>query len=364
MGADSKGDIAHKAETATDPLKLDANIVQRGKRATVLIGNFEGGQYTASGTGVVCDDGLTVLTNKHVVTGTDDRVDRCKLVFLPGTPDGKIVTVHPENIFTFEEARQDRDDYHMLDVAAIRLAEKVVDPLILGESGVLEETDAVWAFSFPLGTEMRTADAELPSPTIHAMRVERIQRVGDEVKVLQLSGSPTYGSSGGAVITRDGAIVGILQAKARESSIVFAVPTAALRDMVKRSRSSKSLASEWYAPFRDALAGGGSDRTGTAQGPSDLPPRLIGSSILSQVLLRESDLEGLTAMQLTILRNEPFARRGYIFRRPELRQIFLQFDWYQMRTHDLAAVQATLTPLERRNVEFIRDYQRRTGLEW
>lgn len=340
-----------------DSLSLDKNILTRAKNATVLIGDFENGRLTMSGSGVVSEDGLTIFTNRHVVVGTDDQVDPLKIVFFSGTDHPKLVQVDASDVRVFDGPAPDPDHYHEKDVAAIKLKSKVTEPLKLGKSETEEETQPAWAFGFPLGTKIRM-DSDLPSPTVHSMRIERLEKEGGAVRVIQLGGSPTHGDSGGPVIDAEGEVIGLMQAKETEASIVYAVPTKTIRDLLDASKASKLVASEWSKPIEPK------ESALMPKADSRERPFSWGVSSLSRSPVSESDLARLTPKELTILRNEPFARRGYIFKRGDLAAVFRKMDWYVPRTHDLAAIQASLSKTESRNVAFIRAYQDATGKRW
>gem|GEM_PF-5522792 len=330
----------------------------------MLIGNFEGGKLSSSGTGFVARDGLVVFTNKHVVTGDDDTVDPCKLVFFSGTEKPRLVRVSADQIRVFPDLKRSDEKYHERDVAMITLKARVAEPLAMGESAELTETMPTWAFGFPQGTLLRAADdAELPSPTVHAMRIERVQRRKGELKVLQLGGSATYGNSGGPVVDGQGRIVGVIQAKDRNAPIVYAVPTAALEELADNERPAKTVAQEWVKPLDDGKAKPSISANARSTQPRTPQPAAT-RSVLADKDYTESDLEGLSAAALTILRNEPFARRGYVFKRRELRTAFREFGWYKPWTSDLPGVQRRLSARERRNVDFIRQFQEANGLQW
>ena len=329
----------------------------KAKNATVLIGDFENGQLTASGSGVVSEDGLTVLTVRHVVVGTDDQADPLKLVFFSGTDHPKIVQVDAADVRVFDGPVPMDEHYHDKDVAIIKLKTKVAEPLKLGKSESEEETQPAWSLGFPHGTKIQT-DADMPSPTVHSMRIERLERENNAVRVVQLGGSPTHGDSGGPVIDPKGEIVGLMQAKDTDGSIVYAVPTGTVRRLMDAGKSSKLVASEWSKPIVPKIS------TVVSKPASHERPVSSGSSVLSKSLVTESDLAALNARDLTVLRNEPFARRGYIFKRGELTAMFRKTDWYVPCTHDMAAVQSSLSKTESQNVELIRVYQDSTGKRW
>lgn len=357
--------VVAKPEQLKDPMELDSAVIEKCKKATVLIGNFEGGALTATGSGFVAADGLSVVTNKHVVTGTDDAVDTCKLIFFSGSDKPKLVVVAPSSIRVDEKAKRSDKLYFERDVAVLKLSSKVTDPLTVVADLPLTETEPAWAFGFPVGTNIRMDASELPGPSVHSMRLERIERKGPKVKVIQLGGSPTYGNSGGPVVDAEGKVLGVLQAKVGDATIVYAVPSGSLMSLLKKEDTAKMVAREWLEPLNKPTAEPhkptmivGSSKATRARITSS------GQSPLAIYDLTASDLSGLSAMTLTILRNEPFARRGYIFHRRELRIAFSNFSWYRGRTNDVGAVRRTFSSREARNVDFIKRYQSANSLDW
>jgi N-acetylmuramoyl-L-alanine amidase len=78
--------------------------------------------------------------------------------------------------------------------------------------------------------------------------------------------------------------------------------------------------------------------------------------------LTEADLKGKSAWELTLIRNEIYARHGYIFKRAELSSYFKKRSWYRPKTGDQDQIWRQMSETERRNVEFILEYQNRTDL--
>lgn len=74
----------------------------------------------------------------------------------------------------------------------------------------------------------------------------------------------------------------------------------------------------------------------------------------SSRILTETDLEGLTSRELKIMRNEIFARYGYIFKTKEMISYFSQKTWYKARYDDVSDF---LTPVEKKNIEFIKMHE-------
>ena len=77
--------------------------------------------------------------------------------------------------------------------------------------------------------------------------------------------------------------------------------------------------------------------------------------------LTEEDLQGKTAMELDLMRNEIFARHGFEFRRQDLKSYFATKSWYQPDTNDHSVAKVRFSDLEIYNSHFILDFQLRNG---
>lgn len=76
--------------------------------------------------------------------------------------------------------------------------------------------------------------------------------------------------------------------------------------------------------------------------------------ILSVRELTYEDIVGLTKEELRLLRNEIFARHGYIFQSEDLANHFAQLDWY---TPVSSNVFGELSAIEKANVDFLKKYE-------
>ena len=74
-------------------------------------------------------------------------------------------------------------------------------------------------------------------------------------------------------------------------------------------------------------------------------------SICSRAVLNESQLSGKSLEELALLRNEIFARKGYVFSTQEYSQHFESQDWY---TPIQSNAEIILSEIESKNVEFIK----------
>jgi serine/threonine protein kinase len=82
------------------------------------------------------------------------------------------------------------------------------------------------------------------------------------------------------------------------------------------------------------------------------------SKVVSGNVISESDLAGLSAYQLQLLRNAVFARHGRLFKTPELQRYFDSKSWYSPRA---GYTDDELTSSDRSNVELIKAAEKRAG---
>ncbi|MCD6360425.1 MAG: YARHG domain-containing protein [Armatimonadetes bacterium] len=88
------------------------------------------------------------------------------------------------------------------------------------------------------------------------------------------------------------------------------------------------------------------------------PPPPVAGEILPQSndrYLTNADLAGLSNWQLTLARNEIYARHGRPFNNPNIRAYFQSTGWYRPNP---AFSESWLSQTESRNASFIRDYQK------
>lgn len=71
-------------------------------------------------------------------------------------------------------------------------------------------------------------------------------------------------------------------------------------------------------------------------------------------LLTADDLTGKSPWELKVMRNEIYARHGYIFKNTELRDYFEKQAWYKPVSEDVTDL---LSKVEKDNAEFLKRYQ-------
>ena len=74
----------------------------------------------------------------------------------------------------------------------------------------------------------------------------------------------------------------------------------------------------------------------------------------SERILTRSELEVYSGWELRIMRNEIYAKYGYIFKSEDLRNYFNKKSWYEPRFND---VSDQLTPIEKENVTIIKSME-------
>jgi S1-C subfamily serine protease len=161
------------------------------------------------GTGVVIVDKGLILTNLHVVAGAD----KVKVTFFDGLEsDATVVSLQPENDLAVLKAQQVPDD---------------MAPATLRSTKDLVPGDEVVAVGFPFGI-----GPSVSSGVVSGLKREFRSPQGKRVltNLIQFDAAANPGSSGGPLVTADGAVVGIVTAILNPSEqrvfvgIGFAVP--------------------------------------------------------------------------------------------------------------------------------------------
>jgi hypothetical protein len=74
--------------------------------------------------------------------------------------------------------------------------------------------------------------------------------------------------------------------------------------------------------------------------------------------LNESELASKSCFELKIMRNEIYARHGYIFKTDDMRAYFSRQSWYRPSAAD---VSGQLSGVEKRNTQLIKQYESGKG---
>ena len=71
-------------------------------------------------------------------------------------------------------------------------------------------------------------------------------------------------------------------------------------------------------------------------------------------ILKYSDNEGLTSWDFKIMRNEIYARKGYIFKTNDMNIYFRRTTWYNPRYTNIDKL---LTKIEKINIDYIKSFE-------
>lgn len=74
----------------------------------------------------------------------------------------------------------------------------------------------------------------------------------------------------------------------------------------------------------------------------------------SSQMLTANELRYLSKQDLLLMRNEIFARHGYIFKRDDLYNHFIKKPWYNPRLKDVSHL---LSPIEKANIKLIKQFE-------
>ena len=169
----------------------------------------------ASGTGVILSDSGYIVTNSHVVSGSDEisvllTDDRSFLATLVG-------------------------DDPVSDLAVLKIEATDLIPAEFGDSDVLRVGDAVAAIGDPLGLEPRGAFTD----GIIAAISRDVTVNGRTMTLLQTNAALNSGNSGGPLVNCHGQVIGINTLKisaftddAGVEGLGFAIPTTTVKDIV------------------------------------------------------------------------------------------------------------------------------------
>jgi S1-C subfamily serine protease len=227
-----------------------ARTIAAVKNSIVGIGTFQKTRSPAIrfvGTGFVVGDGLSVVTNAHVVAGTLDTEKMEELGVVIG--DGETITFRRAELLA-------RDGEH--DLAHLRLSGKPLPALQLGDSSQASEGQDLAFTGFPLGMvlglhhvthrAMLSAITPIVMPSLSSNKLDvraitQLQRAS--FNIFQLDGTAYPGNSGSPVYDPEtGAVIGVINmvfvkglkenAISNPSGITYAVPSKFVRELLQK----------------------------------------------------------------------------------------------------------------------------------
>jgi serine protease Do len=184
----------------------------------------------ASGSGVILDPEGYVVTNAHVVEGAR-RVQVALAGLASGPPEARSILKAPGRVVGAVVVGTDRET----DLAVLKIDEKGLPALALGDSEALRPGELVLAFGSPLGLENSVTLGVVSA-------VARQVRPDDRMIYVQTDASINPGNSGGPLVDAQGRVVGIntfiLSQSGGSEGIGFAAPSNIVRyvyDQIRRT---------------------------------------------------------------------------------------------------------------------------------
>ncbi len=202
-------------------------------------------RLTFSGTGFVIGNGLTVITNAHVVPKDIDTKRKEVMAVFSGS--GAQARAHPARVL-----RLDRET----DLAVLGFEPPGLTALTLGDSRSVREGQDIAVTGFPLGTALgmfpvthrgivsSIVPVAQPAESARALNPARMRAARNKAMTFQLdvvaypgnSGSPVYDPGSGRVL---GVVNSVMVKESRESllsqptGITYAIPVQSVRQLLR-----------------------------------------------------------------------------------------------------------------------------------
>jgi S1-C subfamily serine protease len=223
--------LAQQAEQPL-PAQIAPAAVGRVKAATVLLHVVAADGTRADGSGFFALKPGIVITNAHVLG---------MLARQSGPPKSVVVVVNSgaakEMKLKGTVLGVDRDND--LGVVCVE-GDNLPAPLDLETTRALAETQKVYVFGFPYGTQLGK-NITVSESSISSLRTNGT----DTVQQIQVNGGIHPGNSGGPVVNTEGKVVGVAVAGIRGTQINFAIPAPFVGDL-SRGRVTESWLGEPY----------------------------------------------------------------------------------------------------------------------
>ncbi len=250
---------------------------------STALGNLESNLLSreqSSGSGVILDPEGYILTNAHVVQGAR-RVQVLLARSLRGTAGGTSLLKPRGRMVEAQIVGMDQET----DLAVLRIPDRELPFLELGDSDELKQGQLVLAFGSPFGLENSVTLGVVSS-------VARQFRPEDPVVYIQTDAPINPGNSGGPLVDAHGKVMGIntfiVSQSGGNEGVGFAVPSNIARNVFTQIRSTGrvsrgeigvyaqtvtaalaeglGLSQEWGVVLGDVLPGKPADMTGLKVG--------------------------------------------------------------------------------------------------
>lgn len=202
--------------------ELDPEVLESVRAATVYVVTPSG-----RGSGFIIHRGKNtayIATNEHVLLNNRGRItSRVKVVLYSGQSEETLIRAKVTGV--------DSDN----DLAILKISRRMdfPEPIPLDPLGRPAETLQVFALGFPFGEAISLREGN-PTPTFTPGSVSSLRKGENEIlKAIQLDMNLNPGNSGGALITREGRLLGVNVATLLGTQISWAIPASKLADYVE-----------------------------------------------------------------------------------------------------------------------------------
>jgi S1-C subfamily serine protease len=255
--------------------KVSPAVVQITSSAGIDPNNVTNIPSTGVGSGVIFDANGWILTNRHVVAGSDELVVALK--------DGRTFNGRIYGIDT------------LTDLAIVKIEAKDLPTAPMGDSSTLKVGQLAIAIGSPLGTYTNTVTSGIVSAIGRSIQVEG----GNLNNLIQTDTAINPGNSGGPLLDGGGNVIGIDTAVATNAQgIGFAIPINIAKPLLQQALAGQPLARPWigirYEAVTPALV---KERSLTVDhgaivgvGQNDSSPAVVPDSPADKAGLRAGDI--------------------------------------------------------------------------
>ncbi|MCU0478695.1 MAG: trypsin-like peptidase domain-containing protein [Chloroflexi bacterium] len=185
----------------------------------------QGGQGTATGSGVIFDASGLVLTNRHVVSGNPAKIT-------VNLKDGRSLDGSIYGIDT------------LTDLAIVKVESTDLPSAPIGNSSTIEVGQEAIAIGSPLGEFTDSVTSGIVSALGRSIQVQDGTLLSN---LIQTDTAINPGNSGGPLLDRSGNVIGINTAVAGGAQgIGFAIPINIARPLLAQASSGQELARAWF----------------------------------------------------------------------------------------------------------------------
>ena len=201
--------------------KAKDSVVTLTSKITTSRGALGGGTATGIGSGIILTADGYVLTNRHVVEGSQS---------LTATLDDG--AVYPASVVKISDTT---------DLALVKVEATGLKPATIGDSGSIIVGQTAIAIGSPLGTFTETVTKGIVSALNRTITV-RDDETGRPVTLtglIQTDAAINQGNSGGPLLNAAGEVVGVNTATASSAEgIGFAIPIHEAQSLIEQARSA------------------------------------------------------------------------------------------------------------------------------